>query len=167
MNRINQAVLLTIIVCLLAGCQATPTSTPQVPTTAQPTATAIPPTPTTKVWPTSSTPAPEEPVIPVGHTTTLQDTQHGVSGKAVMAGLQTILINEFTYDGQGPAVDVRLVKEGDLGEAVVVLGKLEQKPYDRELLIFTVPSDLKPGDADSISVYCSELQASFGWGLFQ
>lgn len=166
MNRINQAVLLTIIVCLLAGCQATPTSTPQVPT-AQPTLTTVPPTPTTRVWPTSSTPAPEEPVIPVGHTTTLQDTQHGVSGKAVMAGLQTILINEFTYDGQGPAVDVRLVKEGDLGNAVAILGKLEQRPYDGELLIFTVPSDLKPGDADSISVYCYEFEASFGWGRFQ
>lgn len=167
MNRINQAVLLTVIVCVLAGCQAAPTATPQVPTTARPTATAIPPTPTMKVWPTSLTPAPEQPVIPVGHTTTFQDTQHGVSGKAIMAGLQTILINEFTYDGQGPAVDVRLVKEGDLGKAVAVLGKLEQRPYDRELLVFNVPADLKPGDADSISVYCYEFEASFGWGRFQ
>jgi len=160
-NKVNNAMRLIAILVLLVGCKTVPTPSPQ------PTATAIPPTPAIKVWPTSSTPAPEEPVIPLGYAATFQDTQHNVAGKAVMAGLQTIVISNFTYDGQGPEVDIRLVKEGDLDNAVAVLGKLEQRPYDHETLIFTIPSHLKPGDADSISVYCDELKASFGWGRFQ
>jgi len=106
-------------------------------------------------------------VIPVGYGATFQDTQHGVLGKAVMAGLQTIIISEFSYDGQGPVADIRLVKQGDFDNAVAVLVKLEQRAYDRELLVLTVPSHLPPWAADSIAVYCPELKASYGWGLFQ
>jgi len=163
--RVNKAVLLIATLFLLAGCQTAPT--PTATATPQPKATAIPPTPTLKVWPTSSTPAPEEPVIPVGYTTAFQDAQHKVSGNAVMGGLQTIVIVSFTYDGQCPDADIRLVKEGNLGNAVAVLGKLEQRPYDHETLVFIVPRDLKPGDADSIAVYCSAPAGSLGWGRFR
>jgi hypothetical protein len=106
-------------------------------------------------------------VIPVGYTALFKDTQHGVAGKAVMAGLQTIVITNFTYDGQVADADIRLIKEGDFANAVAVLGKLEQKAYSNELLVLTVPSHLQPWEADSIAVYSSELQASLGSGRFQ
>nr|MBC7244970.1 DM13 domain-containing protein [Chloroflexota bacterium] len=168
MSKIRVIALYLIAAGILASCQAAPTATPTVSTPpATPTSTAVLATPTIKIWPTASAVAPDEPVIPVGYVATFQDTQHGVSGKAVMAGLQTIVISNFTYDGQGPLADIRLVKEGELDKAVAILAKLEQRPYQQELLVLTVPSDLKPGDADSIAVYCEELKASFGWGRFQ
>ena len=168
MKRRHQVLLFAIVLSLLAGCRPAPTPTPLQPTViVLPTATPIPPTPTPKVWPTSGTPAPENGLVPVGYTAALQDTQHGVVGKAVMAGLQTIIINGLTFDGQGPPADIRLVKEGNRDTAVVILLQLEQRPYVEELLVMHVPSHLQPGEADSIAVYCPETKTVYGWGRFQ
>jgi len=167
MKPLYKVALVASVLCLMASCKPAPTPTPLQPTIViVPTATEVPATPTPKMWPTASTPAPEEPVIPVGYTATLQDTQHGVSGKAVMAGLQTIIFSEFNFDGQGPPADLRLVKEGNWDSAETILLKLE-RPYDKELLVMTIPSDLQPWQADSIAVYCSETKALYGWARFQ
>ncbi len=168
MIKIRFSALCILVLMIGTGCRSAATPGPQTPTPlVQATSAALPATPTLEIWPTASTPAPDEPVIPVGYTAVFQDTQHNVSGKAVMAGLQTIVISGFTYDGLGPPADIRLVKGGDFGHAVAILARLEQRPYEQEWLVLTVPSDLKPGDADGIVVYCEELKASFGWGRFQ
>lgn len=168
MKRIRTVTLWVLILGLTVGCRPTATPTPAEPTAVVlPTETAIPPTPTPKVWPTSQTPAPEIAVLPVGYTATLQETQHGVIGKAVMAGLQTMIINGFSFDGQGPPAELRLVKQGDWDVAVAVLLQLEQRPYDQELLVMEVPGHLEPMQADSIAVYCPETKTLYGWGLFQ
>jgi hypothetical protein len=167
-TKIRFSALCILVLLIWSGCRSVATLTPIMPTPlAQPTLTKPSATPTMKVWPTASTPAPDEPVIPIGYSAVFQDTQHAVSGKAVMAGLQTIVISGFTYDGQSPPVDIRLVKGEDLDHAVAILARLEQRAYEQEWLVLTVPSHLKPGDADSIAVYCEELKASFGWGRFQ
>lgn len=168
MSKIRPIALCVIVMGIWVSCRPAPTAAPTVSMPPEtPTPTTALATPTLKIWPTASAVAPDEPVIPVGYVANFQDTQHGVSGKAVMAGLQTIVISGFTYDGQGPLADIRLVKEGELDKAVAILANLEQRPYQQELLVLTVPSDLQPGDADSIAVYCEELKASFGWGRFQ
>lgn len=168
MKRILTATLWVLILCLAPACRPTNTPTPVQPTAVvPPTETPIPSTPTPRVWPTSQTPAPEIAVLPVGYTATFQETQHGVIGKAVMAGLQTMIISAFSFDGQGPAAEIRLVKQGNWDEAVAVLLQLEQRPYDRELLVMQVPSHLTPMQADSIAIYCPETKTLYGWGLFQ
>jgi len=160
--------LLAVALSLLVGCRPTATPTPPQPTAVvEPTATPVPPTPTPKVWPTSQTPAPDFGVVPVGYTATLQETQHGVIGKAVMAGLQTIIIHGFSFDGLGPAAEIRLVKEGNWDVAVATLLELERRAYDQELLVMQVPSHLQQMEADSIAVYCPETQTLYGWGRFQ
>jgi hypothetical protein len=83
-----------------------------------------------------------------------------------MAGLQTIILNNLVYDGSCDTVEVRLVREDDRDAVVAVLGQLEQRAYDNEGLVFAVPSDLEPGAADSILLYCVESQTSLGWGRF-
>ena len=168
MKRIVIVTLWVLVLCLAAACRPTTTPTPLQPTAVVvPTEKPIPPTPTPKVWPTSQTPAPELAVLPVGYTATFQETQHGVIGKAVMAGLQTMIISAFSFDGQGPAAEIRLVKQGNWDVAVAVLLQLEQRPYDKELLVMEVPSHLEPMQADSIAVYCPETKTLYGWGLFQ
>ncbi len=168
MKRIATVTLWVLVLSLAAGCHPTATLTPPEPTAVVlPTETPIPPTATPKVWPTSKTPAPEMAVLPVGYTATLQETQHGVIGKAVMAGLQTMIINGFSFDGQGPPAEIRLVKQGDWDVAVAVLLQLEQRPYNQELLVMEVPGHLEPMQADSIAVYCPETKTLYGWGLFQ
>ena len=168
MKRIVIVTLWVLVLCLAAACRPTTMPTPVQPTAVVvPTETPIPPTPTPKVWPTSQTPAPELAVLPVGYTATFQETQHGVIGKAVMAGLQTMIISAFSFDGQGPAAEIRLVKQGNWDVAVAVLLQLEQRPYDKELLVMEVPSHLEPMQADSIAVYCPETKTLYGWGLFQ
>jgi hypothetical protein len=164
-NTFAKALLLVVVLCVLTACQSQPTPTPSP--TAQPTATHIPPTPTIKVWPTSSTPAPEEPVIRVGDAAVLQDTKNGMSGKAIMAGLQTIILNNFSYDGSCATLEVRLVKSESRDTVVSVLGRVEKRSYSNEALVFTVPSDLKPGAADSILLYCTESATTLGWGTFK
>lgn len=163
-----KVLLAVLVLCLLVGCRPGATPTPTIPTpTPIPTATTVMPTPTIVVWPTSSTPAPELAVLPVGYATVFAETQHGISGKAIMAGLQTLIITDFAFDGQGPVADIRLVMEGDFDNAVIVLANLEQRPYDREVLILVVPSHLQPGEADSIAVYCPETKTTYAWGRFQ
>lgn len=171
MKTLAKAVLLVVALSMLVACQQQPTPTPTpAPTpspTAQPTATRVPPTPTIKVWPTSSTPGPEEPVIRVGDVAVLQDTKGGVSGKAIMAGLQTIILNNFAYDGSCGVLEVRLVKEESRDTVVSVLGRVEKRTHSNEALILTVSSELKPGAADSILLYCVESATTLGWGRFK
>jgi hypothetical protein len=164
-NTFAKTMLLVVALPVLTACQPQVTPTP-VPT-AQPTATSVPPTPTIKVWPTSSTPAPEEPVIRVGDVAVLQDTKSGVSGKAIMAGLQTIILNNFTYDGSCATLEVRLAKAASRDTVVGLLGTVEKRAYSNEALVLTVPSDLKPGAADSILLYCTESATTLGWGTFK
>ncbi len=165
MNTLIKAVLVIALLSGSVACQSQPTPTASPPP--QPTLTPVPPSPTIVVWPTSSTPAPEEPVIRVGDVAVLGDTLSGVAGKAIMAGLQTIILNNFSYDGSCGNVEVRLVKEESRETVVSVLGRVETRPYDNETLIFTVSSDLQPGSANSILLHCAESNTSLGWGRFK
>ena len=113
------------------------------------------PDPSWTPFPTPDEPAPDETFAGVGNVANLAG-QYGVSGKAVVAGLQTLIIQGFNYDGKGSAPDIRLVLGQDYASPAVVLLQLEDRPYESELLLMQIPSSVGPGVADTIAVYAPE-----------
>lgn len=165
MHKLILRLLLVSLVLLLAGCDPKTAPRPgatavlQVP--AQPT---LKPTPTP--FPTPNEPAPERTFTAVGNVAELNGS-HGITGRAVVAGLQTLIIQSFTFDGKGPQADIRLVKGQDYKNPAIVLLKLDQRAYEGEVLLLLIPSTVQPGSADSIAVYCPETDEVYASGLFQ
>ena len=145
MRRVGTLFTALCLAAAIAACTPTPSPTP-VPTiepqdTPSATATAVP---------TEMGGAPEATFREVGSTATLNG-QNSCSGKAVVAGLQTLIIVSFSFDGKVPA-DLRLVNASDPHTASYVLAELT-RPYDKETLQFSIPQEVGPGTADSIAVY--------------
>ena len=169
MRRTIRVTMLLLTLLLLTACapKATPqpasTATPLPTATAVPTPTAVPsPTP----FPTASEVAPESTFTGVGNVARFEGI-HGVSGTAVVAGLQTLIIQSFNFDGKGPKADIRLVKGGDLANPAWIVQELEQRPYQNEIVFAHIPSSLQPGSADSIAVYCPETGEAYATAVFQ
>ena len=166
MGKCAKTLLLVAILCLSA-CSPAPTPTP-IPTatatfTPQPTDTPTV-TPLPSRYPTSTTPAPEEAFTEVGSIADFSG--ESTSGRAVVAGLQTIVIREFVFDGQCTKADIRLGKEGQFDQPAGILTTLEARPYNKETLVLTIPLEVTPDKADSIAVYCVETGEVLGWGRF-
>ena len=106
-------------------------------------------------FPTPAEVAPERTFTDVGDVAKLSG-EHAVSGKAIVAGLQTLIIQKFYFDGKGPKADIRLVKDQDYENPAVIVFELEQKPYEDTFLLVRIPSSAGPGSANSIAVYCPE-----------
>jgi hypothetical protein len=102
----------------------------------------------------------------VGNTATFSGA-HGIAGKAIVAGLQTLIIQGFYFDGKGSAADVRLVLGEDFANPAAVLMQLEQREYKNEMLYMIVPSSAGPGTADSIAIYCADTGEAYASQLFQ
>ena len=169
MHRMIPIAIFLLTLFTLAACK--PSATPQPTSTATPlpTETAIPtPTeiPSPTPFPTASEPAPEFTFTNVGNVARFKGT-HDVSGTAVVAGLQTLIIQGFNFDGKGPKADVRLVKGDDFGHPVWIIRELEQRPYQNEIIFAHIPSSLQPGSADSIAVYCPETGEVYASAVFQ
>ncbi|MHB1357437.1 MAG: hypothetical protein ACYCZF_15830, partial [Anaerolineae bacterium] len=133
---------------------------------AQNTATADPNTPENKetASPTALGGAPEETFTGVGNTATfegLNDTE----GKAVVAGLQTLIILGFRFDGKVKA-DIRLVKGTDYAKAIHIFTELD-RAYDAEVLQFTIPANIAFGSADTIAVYDTETNQVLAAAIFR
>ena len=116
-------------------------------------------------FPTPAEPAPERTFAQVGSVAHFSGG-HGVSGKAIVAGLQTLIIQEFSFDGKGPAADIRLVKGEAYDQPAAVLVELEPKAYDGEFMLTIIPSAAGPGTADSIAVYAPETGEVYAVGRF-
>jgi len=132
----------------LAGCVVTvlepeaPQPEPAAPATMTP-------------FPTPAEVAPAHTFTEVGNVGLLEGS-HGVTGKGVVAGLQTLIIQGFTFDGKGPAADVRLVMGSDYASPAAVLGVLESRVYDGEMLLYIIPSTVTPENADRLVIYAPE-----------
>jgi hypothetical protein len=168
-----QALLIALLLttCLALSACARPTPTPMPTATPAPTATPVPtattvPTPTATPFPMASEPAPEEAFFAVGGLADLKG-EHGVQGQAVVAGLQTLIIAGFSFDGKGPPAELRLVKGTDYENPAAVLMKLEQRAYSRETLHMILPTTAAPGSADSIALYCPETHEAYAVGRFR
>lgn len=98
----------------------------------------------------------------VGDTATLAGS-HGITARAHVAGLQTLMVTCLTYDGTGAAtVDIRLLKGNVLVAKLYVL----DRAYDGEWLRLCIPYGLRDGDADRIAVY-STADGIYAVGQFE
>ncbi|NLD44545.1 MAG: DM13 domain-containing protein [Chloroflexi bacterium] len=131
--------LLLTLALLLIGCQ---------PALAPVAATVTP-------LPEPQAPAPEQTFTQVGNVGEFQGS-HGVGGKAIVAGLQTLIIQSFTFDGKGPAADLRLVHGDAYAEPAAILGTLEPRAYESEMLLYIIPAEVTPDNADRLVVYAPE-----------
>lgn len=158
----KMCLVLTLATLILAAC------VPLTPTP-EPTATPVPtevPTPTRTPFPTPAEPAPETPFVEIGSVALLQG-EHGVSGKAVVAGRQTLIIMSFKYDGKGPKADIRLVKGKNYEEPAAILIELEQRPYEGHYLLLHIPQAAEAGTADAIAVYAPETGEVYAYAEFE
>ncbi len=124
------------------------------------------PAPTATPFPTPAEVAPEHTFTEVGNVGTLTGT-HGVSGKAVVAGLQTLIIQGFSFDGKGSPADLRLVRDGAYTEPAVILATLEPRAYDGEMLLYIIPSSVTSENADRLVVYAPETSEVYAETTFQ
>jgi hypothetical protein len=153
--------LLVIILLIACGSAATP-----MPREATAPAPATPAVPTPTAVPTANEPAPAETFVQVGSVAQLAG-QRGIQGKAIVAGLQTLIIQDFSFDGKGPQADIRLVKGQDYAQPALILLELAARAYDHETLHITIPSSVGPGAADSLAVYCRETGEVYAVGRFE
>ncbi|NLD73619.1 MAG: DM13 domain-containing protein [Chloroflexi bacterium] len=158
-----------LLTALTSGCIVT-TPTPlaepagaTAPATLAPEAT---PLPAATPFPTPNEPAPETTFTAVGNVGMLSGT-HGVEGKAIVAGLQTLIIKGFTFDGKGPLADARLVKGDDYENPGMVLLTLEQRPYEGEFLLFNIPSTVTAENVDRLVIYAPETGEVYAETTFE
>ena len=172
-QTIRHAAYVIGVVILVACVPLTPTPEPadappvavEAPTeTPEPTLTVAP---TMTHYPTPVEVAPDQTFTPVGSVAHLAG-EHGVAGKAIVTGLQTLIIAGFHYDGKGPQADIRLVNGENYDEPAAILLVLDQRPYDGvQPLIMVIPNSAGPGTADSIAVYVPETGEVYAHVAFE
>lgn len=131
-----------------------PTSTPALIPTATP---APPPTPL---------PTPAGPFLPLGYVAQFQEAEHGIAGLARVIGDREILVQGFSYDGQGKGADIRLARQGQLDSPLAILIPNLEGPYTKTALVLTVPPDVSPGVVQVIAVYSAAEGRAYAVGVF-
>ncbi|NLE77080.1 MAG: DM13 domain-containing protein [Chloroflexi bacterium] len=154
-----------VLLCLgaalatLAACGGSPTP---APATATPVVIATPTNPP----PPPPPPTPKGPFLPVGQAAELQGQAHGVAGRAQVIGDRELLVQGFSYDGQGREADLRLTPMGQPDQPLAILLELEG-PYQAQALMLTVPPELDPASGEvEIVVYSRADSAAYGRGAF-
>lgn len=109
----------------------------------------------------------EEPSCKVGQTAELEEKFHGVGGTVEIVDRNTLVIRNFTYDGQGITVkaygapDRNSFSDGfELSEDLT-----RDQPYEGERLELTIP-DGKLLELGAISIWCVDVGQDFGSGTF-
>jgi hypothetical protein len=94
---------------------------------------------------------------------------HSVAGRVVIVDDDTLRIEDFHYDGGGPAVYLYLGRANTNAafRQGVALGPLLSGPvYRGDDLVIDVPADISLSDYTAISVWCAAFNISFGSGTF-
>lgn len=144
--------------------QAVTASTAPVTSTAPVVATtpAAPPTPGVPAAPAAC----EKTNAKVGQVATLSTRSHGVSGKVVVVDNCTLEIRNFNYDGGGLSkVFVYGGKAGNYLAGFPVGNNLRGTSFANQ----TLTVKLSAGDLDKmdgVSIWCADVNANFGDGLF-
>ncbi|MGQ9594549.1 MAG: DM13 domain-containing protein [Anaerolineae bacterium] len=152
--------LLLGIPLALSGCggggepSPAPTPTPALIPTATP---PLPPAPP---------PTPAGPFLPKGYVAQFQGGEHGIAGQARVVADRQVLIQGFSYDGQGKGADIRLARQGQLDPPLAILMADLRGPYQNTALLLTVPPDLRPGAAEVIAVYSAAEGRAYAVGVF-
>ena len=105
----------------------------------------------------------------VGYQASLSTISHNVSGTVTILDADTLLVEDFTYDGLGPSVFFYLGTSVSTFEYGLELGTdLVGTAFDGTEDSFTI--DLPAGTTvegfNAISVWCVRFEASFGDGTF-
>ncbi len=162
-----------LLLVSLAACRTSTVARTGDTPTAAPTGTSVPTLPPTAThtpaptpFPTAAEVAPEQTFTQVGNVAHLSG-EYGVTGKAIVAGLQTLIIQGFYYDGKGGRLDIRLVKGGDWENPVAILIELEERVYEKEMLYAIIPSSAGPGTVDRIIVYAPDKSEVYATAAFE
>lgn len=103
----------------------------------------------------------------IGWVAELQTEFHDVGGTAEITDDCTVVIRDFTYDGNG--IDVRIYGgiDGDYDNGFAMTDDLRVPGgYDGVLLEAVVPAGLTLDSLDGISVWCVDVGVNFGSGAF-
>src|SRR5262245_42174213 len=105
----------------------------------------------------------------IGQRAALTTRLHSVSGTARIADDCTIVIENFTYDGGGLTVVVRSAgADGDFARGAALTGDIAREGgYANETLTVALPVGVSLDDISAISIYCEDVDLSFGDGVFR
>jgi hypothetical protein len=104
----------------------------------------------------------------VGQAAELTTRFHDVSGTARIVDDCTIVIENFTYDGDGVDVRVYVADNAAFENGVVLTNDLRRDGgYDNETLTVKLPVGVTLDDTEYISIWCYSVSMSFGDGRFQ
>lgn len=100
----------------------------------------------------------------VGYQGSFQTFSHDVSGTATIIDDCSFTINNFNYDGGGPAVYIYAGQNGVFtGASAFQMGSLlTGQVFDDGTLTVELPAGKTLDDFDSISVWCEDFGVSFG-----
>ncbi len=104
-----------------------------------------------------------------GHQAQFSTLSHNVSGTATILDEDTIQINNFNYDGGGPAVYFYLGEtntQEDFVAGLQIGPLLTGTVYTNDTLVIDVPGSNPLDGYNAISVWCEDVDVNFGSGTF-
>lgn len=104
----------------------------------------------------------------VGRTVQLSSLAHGVSGTVTVADDCTLVVDNFNYDGGGPAVYFYGGQNMSyIGADAFSIGpRLNGRSWQNETLTLVIPEGKSLDEFDSVSVWCFDFNANFGDAFF-
>jgi len=104
----------------------------------------------------------------IGQTATFITRFHNVSGTATILDSETIRVTDFNYDATGLLVYMIISPNSNFAPYTAISGDLiRDTPYVNETLDFSIPPETNLDDIQYISVWCVDINRSFGDGSFQ
>ncbi len=94
---------------------------------------------------------------------------HNISGDVLVYDDNTIVIENFTYDGKAPSTFVALGHHDDRGIFVyeTVISEIIIDPYDGEDYFIEAPKGTNLADYEAVSIYCLQYRENFGSADFE
>ncbi len=150
----KKIIIILAVLFVLSGCSSTDKDDPT--TSATPTTTTT--QSTSETAETTQTTSDAEPI----KSAVIQLGEHDVEGHAEFRDDNTLVLSNFSYDGEAPDVFVSLGTYDSKGEFVyeVNLEKLE-RAYDNETIIIDLGST-NLANYTAISIWCDKFSEDFG-----
>lgn len=103
----------------------------------------------------------------VGESATFTNRYHNVNGTAHIVNNRTIELDNFYFDGGG--IDVRVIVSPNLSFSsyTVISEDLVGTVFSNDTLTLRLPDSVNLDNVSYISVYCVDVNISFGDGMFQ
>lgn len=124
-------------------------------------------------WSTAAVPLPkleaeDQGNSQIGKVATLRNNPtYGVSGRAVIVNANTIRLEDFNYNGQGPDVRVYLGNNGDFANGPIISDQLNGQAYNNATVTLSIPANVDINDYEAISIWCTIFSIDFSSGTFE